>query len=282
MALSRRQLFKRVAAWSALPLATGLYCSQVEPFWPRYPEIPIRLKGLPKSFENFRIAQVSDMHAGRAQYSYLKSALAHVRQLKPDIVLFTGDLIHHNPDWIEPVAVLLREFSCPVYVSFGNHEFAPFRGDGEPYDPQLSEKLQNALIRIGCHVLRNDALPITHTDGRLWIVGLDDLWFGEFNPELAFRDVPAGETTIAMSHNPDTAELLAPHHPDLILSGHTHGGQIRLPYYGAIRLNVARPQYDMGYFQLPGSQLYVSSGLGYILRLRFNCRPEVPVFVLRA
>jgi predicted MPP superfamily phosphohydrolase len=74
--------------------------------------------------------------------------------------------------------------------------------------------------------------------------------------------------------------MLAPHRPDLILSGHTHGGQIRLPFYGAMRLNVAQPQYDMGLFQLPESQLYVSTGVGYILRMRFNCRPEVPIFRL--
>ena len=74
--------------------------------------------------------------------------------------------------------------------------------------------------------------------------------------------------------------MLAPHHPDLILSGHTHGGQIRVPIYGALRLNIAQTQYDMGHFQLPASQLYVSTGVGYIRRIRFNCRPEVPIFRL--
>ena len=113
-------------------------------------------------------------------------------------------------------------------------------------------------------------------------MGLDDLWFGRFDPGLAFAGVPRGEPRIALSHNPDTAPYLdAPHAPDLILSGHTHGGQIRLPFYGPPVLNVRDVHHDWGLFDLPGgSRLYVSSGVGYIKRARFNCRPEVPVFRL--
>lgn len=278
--LTRRQLFKRLAAFSIVPAVLGYYANQVEPFWPRYFEFPIRLKGLPKSFENFRIAQVTDMHAGRVPQAYLQRVVDKVKQLKPDLVAFTGDMINHHPDYVTLAVQLLSGFSCPVLVSFGNHEFAPDRGEDEPYDPFLAEKVEDALRKIGCVVLRNASHPLTHPDGRVWIVGLDDLWFGDFDPRLAFQNVPSDETVIVMSHNPDTAYLLAEHRPDLILSGHTHGGQIRLPGYGALRLNVAKPQYDMGHFQLPNSQLYVSTGVGYIRRVRFNCRPEVPVFRL--
>lgn len=280
--LTRRQLFQRIAACGVVTLGGGFYANRIEPFWPRFPEIPIHLKGMARSFDGYRIAQVTDMHTGRAPYPYLEKVIDTVASLKPDIAVFTGDLLHHSTEMIEPVARLLKRLSCPVMVSFGNHDFAPFRGDGEPYDEHLDEKLQIALTGIGCHVLRNRSLPITRGNDRIWIVGLDDLWFGDFNPPLAFANVPIGETTIALSHNPDTAEMLADHRPDLILCGHTHGGQIRLPYFGAMRLNVAQPQYDMGHFNLPHSQLFVSTGVGYILPIRFNCRPEVPVFVLKA
>jgi len=221
------------------------------------------------------------MHTGHTPLEYLQRSLLHVADLKPDLVVFTGDLIHHNPDWIESVTQLVKTFSMPVVASFGNHDYGPYRGDDEPYDSLLAEKMNAALVDVGCTVLRNQSKPIEHADGRLWLVGLDDLWFGDFQPKLAFENVPTNEPVIALSHNPDTAEMLAPHHPDLILSGHTHGGQIRLPFYGAIRLNVAQTQYDWGHFQLPNSQLYVSSGIGYIRRMRFNCRPEVPVFRLQ-
>ena len=278
--VSRRRFFKQLAAMATVPLAAGAYSREVEPFWPRIHEVPLRIAGLPPSFENFRIAQVTDMHAGRVPMNYLETVMQRIDALKPDLLAFTGDLIHHNSAWVDAVTQMLKIFSVPVIVSFGNHEFGVGRGPKDPYDPDLAENFQSTLNAAGYHVLRNASMPIEHADGRLWLSGLDDLWFGEFNPTRAFRDVAPNEPVIAMSHNPDTAEMLAPFHPDLILSGHTHGGQIRLPFYGAIRLNVAQPQYDVGHFQLPNSQLYVSAGVGYILKVRFNCRPEVPIFRL--
>jgi predicted MPP superfamily phosphohydrolase len=280
--ISRRRFFTQLLAAASVPVVAGYYTFNIEPFWPRYHEVPIQITGLPKSFEGFRVLQITDMHTGHAPTEYLQQALTRALDLKPDIVLFTGDLIHHNPVWIDAVTTLVKTFSVPVFASFGNHDYAPFRGDDEPFDPNLAEKMHDALTAVGCTVLRNDSKAIEHPDGRLWLVGLDDLWFGDFKPKVAFKNVAPNEPVIALSHNPDTAEMLAPHHPDLILSGHTHGGQIRLPFYGALRLNVAQPQYDRGHFQLPNSQLYVSSGVGYIVKARFNCRPEVPVFVLQS
>jgi predicted MPP superfamily phosphohydrolase len=277
---SRRRFLLQAGALATLPLAVGVYSHKIEPFWPSFPEIPIRIKGLPKSFENYRIAQVTDMHTGRVPLAYLQRVLAQLNDLKPDLVAFTGDLIHHDASQIPAVESLLKSVAAPFAVSYGNHDFGPFRGNDEPFDPDLPEQLEKAVTAAGAPVLRNRSMPINRGNERLWLVGLDDLWFGEFNPSLAFADVPRNEPVICLSHNPDTAEMLAPHGPDLILSGHTHGGQIRIPFYGAIRLNVAQPQYDMGHFHLPASQLYVSRGVGYIISLRFNCRPEVPVFRL--
>jgi predicted MPP superfamily phosphohydrolase len=279
-AISRRSLLLQAGAILALPFGVGIYAHKIEPYWPRFPEIPIRIKNLPRSFEGYRVAQITDMHTGRTQFKYLDSVMARVKGLKPDLILITGDLIHHDSSAIEPMVALLRNFTAPVVVSFGNHEFGPFRGDDEPWDVTLPQQVQDAVEGTGATVLRNKSTAITHPDGSLWLVGLDDLWFGDFNPELAFKDVPEHQPVIALSHNPDTAEMLAAYNPDLILSGHTHGGQIRLPFYGAIRLNVAQPQYDMGLFQLANSQLFVSTGVGYIMRMRFNCRPEVPIFKL--
>jgi predicted MPP superfamily phosphohydrolase len=278
--ISRRKLLRNAALLAALPFGAGIYAHEIEPFWPRFPEIPIRIKNLPRSFDGYRIAQVTDMHAGRVAFDYLDRVMSRVAALKPDLVVFTGDLIHHHSTYVEPAAALVKNFKMPVLVSFGNHEFSPNRGPDEPYEPGLENLMESALLANGATVLRNASRPIEHADGRLWFVGLDDLWFGVFNPQLAFAGVVKNEPVIALSHNPDTAERLAPFSPDLILSGHTHGGQIRLPIYGPIRLNVAQPQYDMGHFQLPNSQLFVSSGVGYIMRMRFNCRPEVPIFRL--
>jgi predicted MPP superfamily phosphohydrolase len=278
----RRQLFSKLAACAALPIAGGAYSRYVEPFWPKYPEIPFKIAGLPKSFDGFRIAQITDMHAGRVPIDYLTRVVDEIRRLKPDAVLVTGDMIHHTPLWVDPIATLLATLPMPVFASFGNHEFGVDRREAIPNDPGLAEKMEAALTVRNIPVLRNKSVNIEHADGRLWFVGLDDLWFGHFDPPAAFAHVPRDEPVICLSHNPDTAPLLDQYAPKLILAGHTHGGQIRLPYYGAIRLNVVHVEYDLGMFQLPNTQLYVSSGVGYILKVRFNCRPEAPIFRLES
>jgi predicted MPP superfamily phosphohydrolase len=280
--ISRRRFFAQLVTVATVPVVAGMYATKIEPFWPRFPEIPVKIKGLPKSFEGYRIAQVTDMHCGHTPLKFLQQSIAKVAELKPDLVVFTGDLVHHCAAWIEATTDLVKTFNVPVIVTFGNHDYGTYRGDDEAYDPNLDEQLHAALTSIGATVLRNESISINHPDGKLWFAGLDDLWFGDFRPKLAFQNIPKDQPTIALSHNPDTAEMLADYHPDLILSGHTHGGQIRLPFYGPIRLNVAQRQYDWGLFQLPNSQLYVSSGIGYIRKVRFYCRPEVPIITLQS
>ena len=199
-------------------------------------------------------------------------------------MLVTGDLVNHNRQWAEPAAKLLADTfvaaGIPTVVSFGNHEFGYARRPGEPADDDLHLFIEATLTARGCVVLRNRSHAVERDGSRLWLVGLDDLWFGHFDPDAAFAGVPPGVPRIVLSHNPDTSPFLDPFAPDLILSGHTHGGQVRLPVYGAPLLNVADTRHDHGLFDLPNSRLYVSSGVGYIRRVRFNCRPEVPVFRL--
>ena len=281
--LTRRQLFRRLAAYAAAPAILGTYATQIEPFWAEFHEITLPVANLPRSFSGFRIAHLTDMHAGRTPFEFLQRVVARVKSLAPDLLCVTGDLVHHNVDWVDAVSRLLGQCGIPVVVSFGNHDYGVDRGDEEPSDPQLPVKLHAALIRNGCTVLLNASTSITRDNSRLWIVGLDDLWFGDFSPPRAFADVPRdqSEPVIAMSHNPDTAGAVDRHRPDLILAGHTHGGQVRLPGIGALYLNTENRQLDQGMFRMNhGSPLYVSRGIGYIRRIRFDCRPEVPVFKL--
>jgi predicted MPP superfamily phosphohydrolase len=279
---SRRQFFKRLAICATLPIAGGLYATQIEPFWPEFNEVTISIPNLPKSFEGFRIAQLSDLHAGRVPFSYIQKVAAQVQQLKPDLLAVTGDLVHHTRDWVTPIAQLLGNMKIPAIISYGNHDYGVFRGDDETADADLPEFMQAELTKNNCIVLRNASTRITRNNENLTIVGLDDWWFGDFSPHKAFADVPTDEPTITFSHNPDTAEQLDRYHPALILSGHTHGGQVRLPGIGALYLNTANHHYDQGIFQLKHSQLYVSRGIGYIRKIRFYCRPEIPIFTLTA
>jgi uncharacterized protein len=278
--ISRRRLFQRIAAYAAIAGAGTVYSTQVEPFWPDFHELTLPLRNLPASFNGFRIAQVSDLHAGRAPFGYLEKVIARVRDMQPDLVAVTGDLVHHNPDWIEAVSKLLGTFRVPVLVSYGNHDYGVDRDDGQAPCPELPDIMEAALIRNGCRVLRNSSMNIERSDGRLWFVGLDDLWFGGFDPNKSFVGVPRDEAIIALTHNPDTAEIVDLKHPGLMLAGHTHGGQVRLPFVGALYLNTFNRRLDQGLFHLRHSTLYVSRGVGYIHRIRFYCRPEIPVFRL--
>jgi uncharacterized protein len=120
--ISRRRLFQRLAAYAAIAGVGTVYSTQIEPFWPVFHEVTIPLRALPASFNGFRIAQVSDLHAGRTPFGYLENVIGRVRDLQPDLVVVTGDLVHHNPDWIDAVSKLLGTFRVPVLVSYGNHD----------------------------------------------------------------------------------------------------------------------------------------------------------------
>ncbi len=281
--LTRRQLLALAGGLASLPVG-GVYATQVEPFWPRLHELPVPVRDLPAAFAGFRVAHLSDTHAGRVPIGYLAGVVDRVRAMRPDAVLFTGDLTQHQSDAVKPMADLFARFvadGTPVYASFGNHDYGVDRGPDDPADPSLAPTIDAALTSAGCVVLHNRATPVVRGADRLWVVGLEDYWFGKIDPAAAFAGVPTGQPRIALSHNPDTVPLLDPYAPDLILSGHTHGGQIRLPGYGAIHLNVRNPRHDWGLFPLAGGRhLYVSSGVGFIRRMRFNCRPEVPVLRL--
>ena len=283
---SRRQFFARSALLAAVPVVAGAYATQIEPFWPRFHEIALPVRNLPAAFDGFRVLHLTDLHAGYTVFGYLQHTLRAAMSLRPDLVLVTGDVINHHRAGIEPIARLLGDTyvaaGVPTVVSLGNHDYGyALRTDGSN-DPGLHDALIAALTAHGCTVLRNAAHPIDRGGHQLWTVGLDDLWFGQFDPDAAFANVPTGVPRLVLSHNPDTAPHLDRFAPDLILSGHTHGGQIVLPGLGPPLLNVAHTDRYQGLFTLPNTRLYVSSGVGYIRRVRFNCRPEVPLFRLHA
>lgn len=275
--ISRRKLLRAMAGVGAALGGGALYATQVEPFWIDQHEITFPIANLPAEFENFRIAHLTDLHAGQnVPISYLARAVDGVNAAKCDCVVVTGDLITHDADAIDPVVNVLSRLHAPVIVTFGNHDYNP--GGGIPGGvTELVDQMAPKLRRIGCRVLRNQAMALQRKDARLWFVGLEDLYTTRFSPQVAFAAVPPDEPKICLSHNPDGTQRLLPFHPDLILSGHTHGGQVRLPFWGAIILPTSNKKLDQGRFILPHGQLYVSRGVGFLMRVRFDCRPEIPI-----
>ena len=245
------------------------------PFDVEYHEVPMPLHGLPASFDGFRIAHLTDLHTGdTTPIWFVEQVVARVNDIGCDLVVITGDLVTNRRKWVERLCKALAPLNAPVIVTLGNHDHAIHQ------EADLADVLTARLTETGFTVLRNRAMPIEHADGRLWLVGLEDLWTGLISPSQAFAAVAAHEPAIALSHNPDTAGLCDVYGAQWTLSGHTHGGQIDLPVVQRLALPMRFRDLDRGLFRFPQSRLYVSRGVGFYRRVRFLCRPEVPFFVL--
>jgi len=264
----------------ATALATIGHAWRVAPFQVEYPQIDMPLRGLAGSFSGFRIIQFTDLHTGfRTPTWFLRQVVARINEMKPDLVAVTGDLITHVKPHVKEAVDIVAGLRGRVVVTFGNHDytrnFHPWSGS------DLADEFQGLLSARGIPLLRNQAMSIDHPDGRLWIVGLEDLWSGRFSPQRALAGViSCDEPVIALSHNPDTVFALEQCGIQWVLAGHTHGGQIRVPLAGPLVLPVRHKQFAFGLFEVGRTRMYVSRGVGFRVRVRFRCRPEVPCFRL--
>jgi predicted MPP superfamily phosphohydrolase len=284
--LFSRRRFLTASLYGAAGLA--LYAGEIERHWIEVTEHDIYLSRLPAAFDGMRIAQLSDIHMDEFTEPFLlRHAVEHINRIKPDAVFLTGDFVTLGPLSREfsigaawQCANILAGLECKrLYAALGNHDVLVGRKD-----------VAAALAANGIALLTNAYLPIERAGARIWLAGLDDPLTGHPDPELAIpksiRNVP-NEPVVLMCHAPDYADTLL-HHPagqavGLMLSGHTHGGQVRLPFLGAMALPDMGKKYIEGWFPLGSLQLYVNRGLGTVnLPFRFDCPPEITVFTLRA
>lgn len=253
--------------------AAAAWSLAVEPLWVQVRRQEIPLPGLPPGLEGLKIGFFSDLHAGmwadRDHYARAVDALA--RQ-EPDVVLLGGDVAGHRakPNWHADLQVLDR-LQAPLgrYAVLGGHDYR--------FD---AERVVHRLEHLGWRVLRNEAVPLHEG---LWLVGLDDNSRLPLRDDLdvATRDVPPGAATVVLAHSPDAVLDARPRGLGLVLSGHTHGGQVRLPFWGSLlRVTDLDNRYDQGLSRHGDTWLYVSRGVGSTWRLRFLCRPDVAVLTL--
>lgn len=259
----------------SLPLAIAGYSYAIEPNWIETTHLEIPISGLPREFDGLRVVQISDLHVGPyASKEDVERVVAAVNRLKPDVVAITGDFVSLSAENIYPCAEALEKLSprMGTYGILGNHDFAT--------DP---DAIAEALRSVGISVLRNQADHLTIGSQRLWIVGVDDVYLFQDDLPGAMADVPPGDKSILLCHSPDIVEQAIEMPIDLILVGHTHGGQVRLPIFGAPVLPVHNPQYEAGLFAVGQSLMYVNRGLGVVYPpVRFMSRPEITVITLRA
>lgn len=278
--LTRRQ-FLGLSGLSVLGL--GLYAGEIARHEIDIVQRAISIRRLPDAFHGFRIVQISDLHFMEfTEAFFLKLVLHEVNSLKPDLVVLTGDFVSFGPidknksiPWAYECAQLLTRIACPQrYAVLGNHDCIVSQ-----------DAVTDALTTHGIPVLDNRSVPLERGGKRIWLAGLADALAGKPGPDLG-RTIPTAariddEPVILLGHEPDFAPQVARHNVDLMLSGHTHGGQVRIPLLPPMMLPPLGQEFVEGHFQLGQMQLYVNRGIGAVgLPFRFNCPPEITVFTL--
>lgn len=275
---TRRRFLIGSAATAA---AVGLYTWRVEPHWVSVVRRDMPIRNLPAALDGRTLAQVSDIHVcPRVDFDHLCAAMRTLSALQPDMVCITGDFMSQGSDRgrIDEVAQLLEHLAPPPlgrFAVFGNHDF------GERWDDMtVAERLQKRLTDCGVTLLRNTSTVVSG----LRVAGVDDVWSPNFRPKDVLPTLTADEPAIVLCHNPDAVDAqIWGAFRGWILSGHTHGGQCKPPFLPPPLLPVANKRWTSGEFDLgDGRSLYINRGLGYLWRVRFNVRPEITLFTLRA
>ncbi len=287
--LTRRQWLQRIGgAGLAACVGTGMYARYVEPFRPVIERRRMDLPRLGAEFDGYRIVQISDLHVGPTMpVGYLSSQLARVVEMRPELLVITGDfLTFAYPGQVETVAALTRGLTARdgVIAVLGNHDYNHDRSVVPQPRGHVAAALTAALTANGVRVLRNERMVIERGPARLQMVGLEDWSRGFYDSRRAFAGVDPSLPTIALEHNPDAVfELTQRRRPcHWVLCGHTHGGQVRLPGVGPVILPHVHTELDQGLFEIGGVRLYINRGLGFVYKLRWNCPPEITEFTLAA
>jgi predicted MPP superfamily phosphohydrolase len=273
------------AVWAATPVALFSYLTAfaiVLAFRPKpsdvqiaYHDVPV--PGLPRTFDGYRILHLSDLHAGGLVSLHATAErLRPAASLDPDLIAVTGDFASGMAGRIDAAAALLGGMSAKdgVVAVLGNHDH--WMGE---------ERVIDALSKAGLKLLLNGSLAIPRDGEALYLVGVKDASYTKRDDlSAALRGVPDGVPVILLSHSPEIMDQPLSARASLILSGHTHGGQVVLPYVGPIHVPSEVPRrLASGLHQLDGRWLFVNRGLGEIFPpVRINCPPEMALLTLRS
>jgi predicted MPP superfamily phosphohydrolase len=276
---------------TAAALGVGAYSVLVEPRWLEVTETEIPLPRLPRALDGLRIAHLSDLHLSRlVSRHYLQRCIRVATEAGADLALVTGDFVTRSRRWIPGLAPLLGRLRARhgVYAILGNHDHY-VSADG----------VAEAVASAGVRMLRNRHVCLTVNGTPLWLVGIDSMRGKQYrvpppeqarvdrrmssNLDRALEGVDPAAFRILLAHSPDILPQALEWDVDLVLSGHTHGGQVRFPVVGATVVpSRFGARYAAGLFVEGNTRLYVTRGLGVVrLPIRFLCRPELSLLTLR-
>lgn len=258
-----------------LAIAAFFYATKIEPGWFEIVKIDLKIPSLSSQFNGFKIVQISDIHIGKAMTAKrLDRVVNLVNKQQPDVVAITGDFATENPEKYAAILTAGLQQLNPKIKTFavlGNHDYWSNAA-------AVSKVLQASNILE----LKNRVYSIEKEGERLNFSGIDDVWAGKPDLDLVLKQLPDRGANVLLVHEPDFADTIAPLKKfDLQISGHSHGGQVRVPFFGAPILPYLGKKYSLGKYQVNDTIVYTNRGVGMVLlQLRFDCRPEITVFNL--
>ena len=277
---NRRRFLKR-AAWSFAGLGAAVfgYAWRIEPHWVEYVERELPIRHLPPQLDGRTLVQLSDLHIGPAvDDDYLLEHFHRVQERKPDIVVVTGDFMTcTRSEELTHTARVLEQLPRGTLATagiLGNHDY------GSTYRlVDVADGLSKLAEKQSLSILRNETLDVQG----LTLAGVEDLWAPRWQSAAVLERLDAARPNLVLCHNPDAVDVPVWNgYQGWILSGHTHGGQCKPPFFRPPLLPVNNKRYVAGEYDLfDGRRLYINRGLGHLRRVRFNVRPEVTVFTLR-
>lgn len=281
--MTKRSFIKKTIASiltiTSFGISSRAYAEYIEPYWIDITHHTISNKLLPKGFSGTKIVQFSDTHLG-FQYNLkqLKKTVKKINDLNPDIVVFTGDLMDKPDDYNnqDVISNLLFQIQAPLgkFCIYGNHDHG---GNGtSAYEKIMSDS--------GFVLLQNtNATVVNQEKEKIYIAGIDEPMLGSPEWETTFNDITDSEYCVLLAHAPDFADRAHEYPVILQISGHSHGGQVRVPILGALITPPFAKKYIEGMYEVSSLKLYVNRGLGTTrLPLRFLSRPEITTFTLES
>jgi predicted MPP superfamily phosphohydrolase len=239
-------------------------------------EVQIKLRRLPKGLDKFRIVHLSDIHhSPLTNLEHIKKTVEISNALKPDMFILTGDYVSHESEYIEPVAKVLGELRSEfgTFACLGNHDHWT--------DAYLITK---SFRQNGIMMLINEGFHFTARNESFWLCGVDDYMMGKTDVRAALKGSFSNEMKLLLAHNPAVLGRAAYSNIDLVLSGHTHGGQVKLrePRERILFPNRKR-RLSSGLHHRKDTQIYITRGIGtVVLPVRYQCPPEISLLELRA
>ncbi|MFH2043853.1 MAG: metallophosphoesterase [Pseudomonadota bacterium] len=269
-----RRKFLKIACYGGAAALLASYPVFVERNIVQINRYRIPVPFLPKSFNGFRVVHLTDLHLGfLVSESFIEGVIKKANSLKPDVIVCTGDYVHarNSIKEIDIVWPILSKLNAKygVYSVLGNHDHWAD-----------TEKSLQWLQRSGQSV-RHTFKPVYRGKDRILFGGAGDYWEDDLNIDQCFSSSNESDCRILLAHNPDSIDTVFNTPLSLVLSGHTHGGQVSIPFYGPPVLPVKNKRYSSGLIKTKKGNLFISKGIGWaIYPVRFNCYPEIAVLEL--